>query len=238
MFEGILGERDASRATSVAGRLIAHRFRIALTGRLAVEAQLRASGRPPERRPLNDIDFVVDGFETIPPAVAADFLPHHVHPFARNGKTLLQLIDPDRALRIDLFGAVGATLSRSIPLGGDTDPLHVVAVEDLVARTTAHVCAALRRRRPLETKHADAFRRLSGLGRPERLDQAWDDHRESLPMSAAEAIDEASRLLELHPELLVDLPYSPVVTACERCQSYGPFRPSDPQVIVRILGYC
>lgn len=136
-----------------------------------------------------------------------------------------------------MFGAVGATLSRSGRLHDDTDPLEVVAVEDLAARTTAHVCAALRRRRPLETKHADAFRRIVGFGGPERLEEAWKDHREGLPMTFGDAVDEASRLLEAHPELLVDQPYSTVVTACERCQTYGAFRPSDPQVIVRILGY-
>lgn len=237
MFEGFLDAPDAARATSVVHKLIAHRFRIALTGRLAIEAQLRANGRPQERRPLNDVDFVVDSFETIPSSVAEDFLPHHVHPFAASGKTLLQLIDPERAVRIDLFRASGSTLPRSTRLGGDTDPLDVVGVEDLVARTTAHVCAALRRGRPLETKYADAFRRLSGLNRSDRLDEAWDDHREGLSMTIDDAIHEASRLLEIHRELLVDRRYSAVVTACERCQTYGAFRPSDPQLIVRILGY-
>ncbi len=237
MFERILDAVDGSRATAVAQTLLAHRFPMALTGGLAIEAQLRAHGRPSERRALNDVDVVVDSFAAIPCTVANDFLPHHVHPFAAEGKTLLQLVDPARALRVDLFRPFGRTLARSCRLGDDTDPLDVVSVEDLVARTTAQVCSALRRRRPLATKHARAFSRLAGLGRPVRLDEAWADHRQDLAMSFGAAFREASQLMDACPELIVEERYSAVVTTCDRCCASGALRPSDPRAIVRVLGY-
>jgi hypothetical protein len=236
VFAALLNERDCFRADSVAAKLVAHRFPVALTGSLAVEAQLRAHGWPSSRRSLQDLDFVVDNFATIPASVAGDFLLNHVHPFAAEGKTLLQAIDTGRAVRVDLFRAFGRTLSRSCRLGADF-PFDVLAVEDLLARATAHVCAVLAGGRPLNRKHASTFQRLVGLGRRHVLEEAWRDHREGLPMSFDEATREAARLLDVRPELLADEEYSTVVTPCDRCCQYGSFRPSPPELIVGVLGY-
>ncbi len=94
-----------------------------------------------EQRPLNDIDFVVPSFASIPGSLAGGFLVHHIHPNAVEGKTLLQLIDPEQGLRIDLFRQFGSTLSRTVLLNG----LTVISLEDLVARTTSFILSHLRK---------------------------------------------------------------------------------------------
>ena len=123
MFAALLHHDDARRATEVAAGVLAHGLRCALTGGLAIDAQLRVHGRSVEQRVLNDIDFVVEDFASIPGSLAAWFLQHHVHPNAINGRTLMQLVDEPRAIRIDLFHALGGTLSRSVTLDDETGEL-------------------------------------------------------------------------------------------------------------------
>lgn len=171
---------DAVRATRVVEILLHNGLRGALTGGLAIEAQLRAHGRPVLRRRLNDLDFVVESFASIPVSLADVFLQHHVHPDADEGKILLQLVDRERAIRIDLFGPFGRTLSRVARLDGDTGTLDVVSVEDLVARSTSFVCGRLQQGRTIDRKHAMAFWRLRGLGTPRLLAEAWEDHRQAV----------------------------------------------------------
>ena len=218
--------------------MLAHGLRCALTGGLAIDAQLRAHGRSVEPRVLNDIDFVVEDFASIPGSLAASFLQHHVHPDATDGRTLLQLVDQPRAIRIDLFRELGTTLSRAARLDDETGELRVVSVEDLVARTTALVCGHLRRGKSVDVKHATAFTRLFGLGRPEQLAEAWSDHRQQVPGTLDAASREAAVLLESHPELVVVEKYSSDAPPCECCREHGPFRPAPPDGIVEILGYC
>lgn len=216
---------------------MAHGVRCALTGGLAIAAQLRAHGRPAERRGLNDIDLVVHGFGAIPESVTASFLLHHVHPDAIEGRTLLQLIDEATAVRVDLFRAFGNTLARASAFDHQTSALHILSVEDLVARTTALVCGSLRRRKTIDRKHVRAFTRLLGLGRQEQLAAAWSDHRQAIPGTLEDATREAIRLLEAHPELVVVEEYSAIVMPCERCREQGPFRPGPADRIVQTLGY-
>jgi hypothetical protein len=237
LFDAILTDDDAFRATVVVNELLAHGFRGSLTGGLAIEAHLCARGQHPRRRPLNDVDFVVGSFASIPESVADRFLLHHVHPLAPEGKTLMQLIDPARAVRVDVFRAFGATLSRSGPLGGVTGSLDVVALEDLMARTTAHVYGRLRFGRAIDAKHVRTFLELSGLDSEPVLEEAWLDHREGLSESFGEVSSDSLRLLALHPELVTTEEHSPVVTPCERCQDHGRFRCAPPERIVEILGY-
>jgi hypothetical protein len=140
-------------------------------------------------------------------------------------------------MRVDLFSTFGTALSRARMLDEQTGPLSVLAVEDLIARTTAYVGGRLRRGRAVEAKHAQSLTRLAGLGRPAALAEAWEDHREDVPGTLQEATQEAHQLLARHPELVVSENYSTTVTACDRCQDYGPFRLAPPEVIVDILGY-
>jgi hypothetical protein len=202
VFTGVVNDEDARQATVVAEAVLAHGLRCALTGGLAIGAQLRRLGRPGERRSLNDIDLVVENFAAIPESLAGAFLQHHVHPHAIDGRTLLQLVDQPRAIRIDLFCALGGSLSRASKLTHETGDLDVLSVEDLVARTTAFVCGRLRRGETIDGKHAVAFSRLRGLGRSQVLAAAWDDHRQQVPGTLEDASREAVQLLEAHPELI------------------------------------
>lgn len=237
MFSDILTHDDADRATAVVEALLAHGVRGALTGSLAIGAQLHARGGHSPRRPLNDIDLVVPDVAAIPESVADAFLLHHVHPFAPAGKILVQLIHPQRAVRVDLFRTVGGTLLRSRPLCGDTSPLDVVALEDLVARTTAYVYGRLSTRRAVEAKHAQSLDALSRVCDGLLLDEAWRDHRGEILASFPEALRAARRLLARDPELVTNGGYSAVVTPCPRCEDFGRFRRADPERIVGILGY-
>jgi hypothetical protein len=238
VFSAFLNADDARRASEAVDKLLANGFPgCALTGGLAMEAHLRAHGRPIDRRAHNDVDLVVESFDAIPEWLADRFLLHHIHPRAREGKTLLQLIDPGGALRMDLFRAYGGTLSRAGVLDEQTGRLPVLAVEDLVARTTAHVCGDLRKGRPIDVKHARAFTRLAGLGRPHQLVEAWHDHREDVPGTLEDVTQEANQLIVRRPELLVCEEYSAVVTTCDQCEDVGPFQRTPPDVIVDILGY-
>jgi hypothetical protein len=151
---------------------------------------------------------------------------------------LLQLIDEPHRVRIDLFRALGTTLSRACPIDDNGGRLDVLAVEDLVARSTALVCGRLRRSLPIDVKHVTAFRRLRGLGAAAALAAAWADHRQQVPGTLDEASCEAARLLEAHPGLVVVERYSGDPVQCDRCRPHGPFRPAPPDHIVRVLGYC
>lgn len=238
MFFAFLESDEARRASEVIEILIASGLRrCALTGGLAIEARLRAHGRPVCPRPLNDVDLVVEAFDAIPADLADRFLLNHIHPHAAEGKTLLQLVDRERALRIDLFRAFGATLSRASVLDEQTGPPAVLAVEDLVARTTALVCGRSQADREIDPKHVQAFRRLADLGDASQLAEAWEDHRQELPGSLEDAIAQTHRLLARRPDLVVSECYSAVVTACDRCQDVGPFRLARPEAVVDVLGY-
>jgi hypothetical protein len=149
----------------------------------------------------------------------------------------LQLIDETTAVRVDLFRELGNTLSRASAFDHAISALHVLSVEDLVARTTALVCGSLRRRKTIDRKHVTAFTRLLGLGREEQLAAAWRDHRQAVSGTLDAATREAIRLLEAHPELVVVEEYSAVVRRCERCRAQGPFRPGPADRIVQTLGY-
>lgn len=186
-----------------------------------------------QKHRLNDIDVVVESFDAIPESLAGQFLQHHVHPDASDGRMLLQLVDDRRALRVDLFRGLGATLPRACSCGD----LTVLSIEDLIARTTALVCGRLGRGRTLDPKHARAFRRLRGFGKREQLAAAWHDHRQQVPGHFDEATDEAERLLERHADLVLPDEYSDAVPACSRCRPHGRFQPAPVERIVDVLGY-
>jgi hypothetical protein len=233
MFAESLSARDAARASLSMEKLSAYGFEGALTGSLAAEAHLHSRGLKTEERPLNDLDFVVESFASLPGSLAGGFIVHHVHPHAPEGKTLLQLIDPEQALRIDLFRQFGATLTRAERLRG----LTVISLEDLIARTTSFIVGHLRRGASIDPKHAHLFRRLAGLGDPAKMDAAWRDHGQPETGAFHQAEQLAQELLTRHPELVTCDQYSAQVTVCPRCQDEGLFRRARPEVIVKLLGY-
>jgi hypothetical protein len=122
-------------------------------------------------------------------------------------------------------------------LDNETGALTVLSVEDLVARTTALVCGALRQGRQIDVKHATAFDRLRGLGGEAELVVAWDEHRQDVPGTLDEAVEETLRLRDAHPELVVVEEYSTEVVECGRCRTHGAFQVAPAGKIVEVLGY-
>jgi len=241
ILKEFLDHDDARRAAEVMSDLWMYGFReCALTGSVALEVQMISRGRTPQRRPLNDLDYIVDEFASIPSALAGGFLVHHVHPEALPGKLLLQLVDPVRVLRIDLFRAFGASMSRANTF---CDPLsklkRVLSIEDLAARYTSHTYGHLREGRAVERKHAESFLRLASLDKfgNVELETAWHDHRQCLAESFVEARKRTKDLLRLNPELLFHEKYSDTVLPCDQCHDYGPFQRDEPALIVNSLGY-
>jgi hypothetical protein len=239
MFSAFLKANDAKRASDVVESLLAKGLRrCALTGSLAIEACLRAQGHSIYRFPLHDVDIVVESFDIIPTALADGFLMTHIHRHAPPGKTLLQIIDSERALGVDLFRAFGATLARARVLDEETGLLPVLSIEDLVARMTALVCGRLRSGREIDAKYVRSLMRLTYLGKPAQLTEAWADHRQDdVPETFEEAARETRQLLARRPQLVVSEEYSAVRSACDRCKDYGRFRLAAPETIIDILGY-
>jgi hypothetical protein len=139
ILEEFLDRNDARRAAEVMAALRASGFSdCALTGSIALQIQ----NKTPLRRRLNDLDYVVEDFASIPATLAKDFLVHHVHADAPPGKLLLQLVDEPRGLRIDIFRASNDCLARAriVP----DLPHRALSLEDLGER------------RPVEAKNYSA----------------------------------------------------------------------------------
>lgn len=198
MLESLLSPADALRVTRVLGQLKSAGLAFAVTGSLAAGARLRELGFPVTQRPLNDLDIVVRAWSALEDGPADGFLINHVHPTAPEGKLLLQLVSPDHKLRIDIFREYGLTLARASPVPPIDDWLFV-SVEDLRARMTAHVCRSLGRGITIDQKYVDAFVALSNAGEPQRLAEAWTDHRESLDGAIWEATAGALELVRAYP---------------------------------------
>jgi hypothetical protein len=134
-FTQFLSASDAQRALSSFRKLARRGIgRWVLTGGLATEFHRLRAGCRPYLRPLNDIDFIAESFDCIPESLADDFLFRHIHPADPPGKTMLQCIDPESALRIDVFRAYGGTLGRAIEMDLPVGPMRMISLEDLAAR--------------------------------------------------------------------------------------------------------
>jgi hypothetical protein len=237
MLSKYLPRADVRRVARVIAKLEACGFQGALTGGLAIEAQMHLNRRTFARRPLNDLDFVVESFESICEPVAKEFVAHHVHPRASAGKLLVQLIEPEQRVRVDIFRQFGDTLRRKVRLRGQGASIDILSVEDLLARATSSLVASLQSKRSYEAKCAEAFRRLDGLGEGSALESAWRDHRQCGPPSFAESVEIVRRLLPAHPELAVRQHYSADITPCAKCEDCEPFVRANPESIVAMLGY-
>jgi hypothetical protein len=240
MFNRFLSVDDADRAFNVFRKLAGHEIgQWAITGGFAAEIHLLRLGRQASIRALNDLDFIAGSFDCIPETLAADFLFRHIHPSAPHGKTMVQFVDRESALRIDVFRASGTTLNRKFPLRLPSGTIHVVSVEDLVARA-ARQALDLAEGVPVALKHATDFLRLVELADPALMEPAWQDHRKlKHPLAFVEARRLLQYLIPAHPELLITPLFShDTGEVCPRCLATPAFRLADPKLIFALLGYC
>ena len=211
----------------------------ALTGGLAYEAHGLSLGLDRSLRHVNDLDFVTSDFACIPETLAADFLFRHIHPSAPPGKTMLQLVDPDNALRIDVFRACGETMSRAAEMDFSLGPIQIVSLEDLIARA-ARLLMDLAYGIPVASKHARDYLRFVELVESARMETAWRDHQK--PTHPATFLETKGVLQDLIPAsaaLLMAPRYSQNPNeACPQCAATRRFQLADPKVVLSLLGYC
>lgn len=236
----ILSPTGAARIDRTLKMLRRHRIEaLVLTGGLAVELHCMRSGAPAQARPLNDIDFLVGSFDEIPPTLSADLLFRHVHPHDPPGKTLLQCIDPETAVRVDIFRAYAGTISRAIPFALCGATFRIISLEDLTARA-ARLCMDLATGTRTLAKHPRDFLRLLPHVNVDEIEVAWREHRKpNHPESFAEAAELLKDLIAERKDLQTVPVYSQDVRAvCSRCMGTETFPLADPSSILTLLGYC
>jgi hypothetical protein len=240
VFAQILSSTDADHICNVLRTLQRHDVRAwVLTGGLAVEIHKLRCRREPSIRVLNDIDFVVQSFDSVPETLSRDFLCRHIHPFDPPGKTLAQFVDADNRVRIDLFRGCGAILTRTVPVQFPFGVIQVISPEDLTARLTRLVLQ-IAEGCPVASKHADDLVRLLPTINPDEVELVWLDHRlPKHPVRFQSACRLALELTASHDELLVNPEYSKNIhERCGRCVPTGQFQLVSAERMVSIMGYC
>ena len=240
MIEHFLSEIDAKRALTTVRKLAGSDLsEWAIAGGWAVEIHCMLNRQQPFFRPLTDIDFVVPAFDSIPSTLAKSFLFRHVHPFDPPGKTLLQMVDTETALRIDVFRAGGRTMSRTQIIELPTWAVRVVALEDVIAHG-ARILLDLNLNIPVPAKHARDYMRVSQGVPPAIVETAWADHRKPehpLEFSKTDAL--VRKLVSTRKKPLITPQYSTEVNdVCPRCVADRRFPLADPAEILSVLGYC
>jgi hypothetical protein len=239
MLQRFLSKADAERVLHVFQKLTVHDIRRwAVTGGLAVELHHVRLGAQPSLRPLNDLDFITGSFDCIPETLADEFLFRHIHPLDPPGKTILQFVDADNALRMDVFRAYGETMDRTCGFDFPSGRIRLISLEDLVARE-ARLTLDIAQGIPVLRKHAKDFLRLLELTEPEEVEGAWQGHRRPMhPVTFKEACSVLRALIPSHPELLVDPDYSKdTQKSCLRCKPTPEFHLASLEVILSLLGY-
>ena len=231
---------DTDRASQVFRKLQRRDLRAwVLTGGIAVEIHRLRLGCEPSIRVLNDLDFVVSSFDCIAETLACDFLCRHLHPFDPPGKMLAQFIDADSRLRIDVFRAHGATLSRTVRVQLPFGVMEVISPEDLIARL-ARIVLQITQGIPVASKYAYDLVRLLEVFNPAQVEPAWIDHRRpEYPIHFQHACRLVLELTKSRPQLLVNPEYSKSTEEdCLRCVPQGRFQLVDPEKMMSIMGYC
>lgn len=212
----------------------------AITGSLALEINFILLGLPIRHRELNDLDIVVGSFDSIPNRMAeSGLLVRHIHPWASEGKIVIQLVDPEEALRIDVFRSYGATLRRGKRTQFGIREMVVVSLEDLAARA-APLVLGLQSGSTVPSKHAEDFQRLVHVIDPQTVESVWPEHRKGTdPLTFSEAATRIRELVQSRKDLLVVPRYSRDVDArCPNCVEVGPFRLASSMQVMALLGYC
>ena len=137
---------------------------------------------------------------------------------------MLQFVDPESVLRIDVFRANGATLSRSSNLDLPSGMIQLISLEDLAARM-ARLALDLVAEVSVPAKHAADILHLAELVDPTKAETAWLDHRRpGHPISYEESITLLQRLIPARPHLLMTPDYSrDAEVVCPRCRSMALF---------------
>jgi len=240
VFEQFLSIAEADRASQAFRKLQRHDIRTwVLTGGFAVEIHRLRLGCEPSIRVLNDLDFVVSSFDCIAETLTCDFLCRHVHPFDPPGKMLAQFIDADNRLRIDIFRAHGAMLSRTMRVQLPFGIIQVISPEDLTARL-ARIVLQITQGIPVASKYAYDLVRLLEVLNPAQVEPAWLDHRRpKCSINFQHACHLVLELIKARPQLLVNPEYSKRTDEeCVRCVPKGRFQLVDPEKMVSIMGYC
>ncbi len=239
-IRAFLDEEDAIRAERTLQRLARHDVSgWALTGGLAIEIQIMARGGDPIRRPLNDIDFIAASFASIPASVAEELYLRHVHPHDPPGKTLLQGVHRDTAVRVDVFRAYGLQMERTVETAIAGARLRMASFHDLVARH-ARLNWDLAEGKPLAPKYARDFLRMAALVSAGEIQSVWQEHRKAAcPDDFAEALSRLRAAIRSRPELLIAPAFSTNPRlVCGRCQPANGFPLAEPERILSMLGYC
>ena len=240
MVQQFLSDADADRAARCLGKIQGHAVQgWVLTGGLAIEIHRLTRGLESGIRVLNDIDFLVESFESLPQTLADQFLFRHIHPLDPPGKTIMQLVDIETALRVDVFRTYASVMRRAIQTAIFEKPLQIVSLEDLLARTT-RILMATARAVPVASKHATDFLRLREMAKPGQVEIAWPDHRgPGDPSSFEEAASVVCDSIATRKHLLIDARLSQdPAELCDRCVQTGRFQLADPSLVLSILGYC
>jgi hypothetical protein len=239
-YDRVFSEIDRQRAERTFRKLLRHDVaNWVLTGGFAAEAHLGHNGGKSAMRPLHDMDFIVSSFDCIPESLAKDFLLRHVHPDDPPGKTLLQCIDPETALRVDVFRAYGDVMRRVLPFRLFSEPFRIISLEDLAARA-ARLSWDLAAGVPVAPKYARDFLRLLTIVSTDQVDAAWQEHRKShSPERFQDAANEIRGLVATRPDLLVSPAYlTDVSVICERCRGSAALPLVDAGRMLELLGYC
>ena len=237
MIESILAPADAGRLAATLAKLrSAGLTGAAVTGGIAIASKLARTAAHPGLRRLNDLDLVVADAGAIPASLATAFLLSHVHLDALPGRMLVQVIDPNTALRVDIFREFVGQLTRSTPVLFRGHDAIVVASGDLVARLTA-LLLDLEYGEPVQAKHARDLSVLMEHADAMAARAAWPNHRRARhPASFDEAHCKVAELIRSRADLLVEPCYSAALP-CPKCRDFGVLRVAPPEAIVNVLGY-
>jgi hypothetical protein len=239
-FQAFLSAPDAERVRRTMKRLRRHQVdSLVLTGGMAVELHILKLGSVAEKRPLNDLDFLVDSFDDIPKTLATDFLFRHVHPNDPPGKTLMQCVDPETAVRVDIFRACGSTVARAMRMEFCGASLPTISLEDIAAYSV-RLCMDLAANTPMPAKHGKDLLRLLPALDLRAAETAWREHRKANHAEAfRSAVGLVSDLIATRKDLQIRPVYSQdTQQKCPRCEGTEEFPLADPKQVLSILGYC
>lgn len=122
---------------------------IALTGGLAIEYHLAAAGLQPLRARVADLDFVARNVTPASSGIADEFLVSHYHA-PDVTKAMLQLVDPETALRIDVFPDLDGVVASASFATLQGVELRVVDPRSILDHKLRTIRGATR---PIDPKH-------------------------------------------------------------------------------------